>query len=81
MTTQKQDQPTAASEPVESGKARTAARKPTPATARGESARKPSRVSAVLKIMVGQTAELRKRTRRDEGRCLGSVTSLRGDYR
>ena len=40
MTTQQQDQPTAASDPAESGKARAAARKPPPAT---KSTRKPGR--------------------------------------
>src|ERR1700682_5511654 len=43
MTTQEQDQPTAASEPAESGKARAAARKPPPATTQAKSTRKPSR--------------------------------------
>jgi hypothetical protein len=42
MTTQEQDQPTATS-PAESGKARAAARKPTPATTKAKSTRKPSR--------------------------------------
>ena len=43
MTTQSQDQPTAASEPAESGKARAAARKPPPATTKAKSTRKPGR--------------------------------------
>jgi hypothetical protein len=43
MTTQKQNQPTAASEPAESGKASAAARKPPLATTQAHSARKPSR--------------------------------------
>ena len=43
MTTQQQDQPTAASEPSESGKARAAARKPPAATTRAKSIRKPGR--------------------------------------
>jgi hypothetical protein len=40
MTTQKQDQPTAASEPADSGKASAAARKPPLAAAQAQSARK-----------------------------------------
>jgi Protein of unknown function (DUF3489) len=43
MTTQEQDQPTAASEPAESGKARAAARKSPPATTKAKSTRKLSR--------------------------------------
>ena len=43
MTTQQQDQPTAASEPSESGKARAAARKPPAATTKAKSTRKPGR--------------------------------------
>ena len=43
MTTQEQDQPTAASEPAKSGKARAAARKPPPATTQAKSAQKPGR--------------------------------------
>jgi len=43
MTTQEQDQPTVASEPAESGKARAAARKPPAATTKAKSTRKPSR--------------------------------------
>ena len=43
MTTQQQDQPTAASDPAESGKARAAARKPPAATTRAKSTRKPGR--------------------------------------
>jgi hypothetical protein len=42
MTTQQQDQPTVASGPAESGKARAAARKPPAATKQAKSARKPS---------------------------------------
>jgi hypothetical protein len=41
MTTQQQDQPTAASEPAESGKARAAARKAPAATTKAKSMRKP----------------------------------------
>src|SRR6202163_1996763 len=41
MTTQEQDQPTAASEPGKSGKARAAARKPPAATTKAKSTRKP----------------------------------------
>jgi len=43
MTTQQQDQPTAAFEPAESGKARAAARKPPAATTKAKSTRKPGR--------------------------------------
>jgi hypothetical protein len=43
MTTQEQHQPTAASQPAESGKARAAARKPPAATTRAKSARRPGR--------------------------------------
>ena len=46
MTTQQQDQPTAAFEPSESGKARAAARKPPAATTRAKSTRKPGRRKA-----------------------------------
>ena len=42
MTTQQQDQPTGATEPAESGKARAAARK-APATTKAKSTRKPGR--------------------------------------
>jgi uncharacterized protein DUF3489 len=43
MTTQEQDQPTVASEPAESGKARAATRKPRAATTKAKSTRKPRR--------------------------------------
>jgi hypothetical protein len=43
MTMQQQDQPTAASEPSESGKARAAARKPPAATTKARSTRRPGR--------------------------------------
>jgi hypothetical protein len=45
MTMQQQDQPTAAFEPSESGKARAAARKPPAATTRAKSTRKPGRAN------------------------------------
>jgi hypothetical protein len=43
MTTHEQDQPTVASEPAQSGKARPAARKPPAATIQAQSTRKPRR--------------------------------------
>ena len=43
MTTQQQDQPTAAFEPSESGKARAAGRKPLAATTKARSTRRPGR--------------------------------------
>src|ERR1700674_1884510 len=49
MTTQQQDQPTGATEPAESGKARAAARK-APATTKAKSTRKPSRGKKAPKL-------------------------------
>src|SRR5258708_792499 len=49
MTTQQQDQPTAAFEPAESGKARAAARKPPAAATKAKSTRKPGRRKKALK--------------------------------